>query len=59
MGFGRLAPRATPVQVNDTTSRSLTLGSRPRGHWYSFRVQAADRRGNLSKWTSATRIWVP
>ena len=44
---------------NDTTSRSLTLGSRAHGHWYSFRVQAADRRGNLSKWTSATRIWVP
>jgi uncharacterized protein YkwD len=44
---------------NDTTTRSLTLGSRQSGHWYSFRVQAADRRGNLSPWTSATRVWVP
>ena len=44
---------------NDTTARTVTLGSRPSGHWYAFRVQAADRRGNLSKWTSATRIWVP
>ena len=44
---------------NDTTARSLTLYNRAHGHWYSFRVQSADRRGNLSKWTSATRVWVP
>jgi len=44
---------------NDTTHRSLTMHSRPHGHWYSFRVQAADRRGNLSRWTGAKRIWVP
>ena len=44
---------------NDTTAKALTLYSRPHGHWYSFRVQSADRRGNLSKWTSTIRIWVP
>jgi hypothetical protein len=44
---------------NDTTSTSLTLADRPRGHWYGFRVQAADRRGNLSSWTSELRVWVP
>jgi hypothetical protein len=44
---------------NDTTSTALTLYSRPHGHWYGFRVQAADRRGNLSRWTSAKRVWVP
>jgi uncharacterized protein YkwD len=44
---------------NDTTATSLTLTHRARGHWYRFRVQAKDRRGNLSEWTSAGRVWVP
>lgn len=44
---------------NDTTATSLTLSDRPRGHYYSMRVQAADWRGNLSRWTSALRVWVP
>jgi uncharacterized protein YkwD len=44
---------------NDTTATRLTLRNRAHGHWYSFRVQSADRRGNLSKWTSTIRIWVP
>lgn len=44
---------------NDTTTTSLLLTGRARGHWYSFRVQAADQRGNLSAWTSARRAWVP
>jgi uncharacterized protein YkwD len=44
---------------NDTTATSLKLPDRLRGHWYAFRVRAADRRGNLSRWTSLTRIWVP
>ena len=44
---------------NDTTSTSMVLRNRRRGHWFSFRVQAADRRGTLSPWTSAIRIWVP
>lgn len=44
---------------NDTTATSLVLRDRARGHWYSLRVQAADRRGTLSRWTSEIRIWVP
>jgi len=44
---------------NDTTGTSLTLPGRKRGHWFWFRVQAADRRGTLSAWTPAIRIWVP
>lgn len=44
---------------NDTTATALSLSDRPRGHWYGFRVQAADRRGNLSRWTTESRIWVP
>lgn len=44
---------------NDTAATALTLTSRPPGHWYGFRVQAADRRGNLSRWTSEKRVWVP
>jgi uncharacterized protein YkwD len=44
---------------NDTTSRSLVLSNRARHHSYSFRVQSADRRGNLSAWTPVKRIWLP
>lgn len=44
---------------NDTTATALSLSNRARGHWYRFRVQAADRRGNLGRWTTASRIWVP
>jgi len=44
---------------NLTTSTSLGLSGRAHRHYYSFRVQAADRRGNLSAWTAAKRIWVP
>jgi uncharacterized protein YkwD len=44
---------------NDTTTTSLTLRNRAHGHWYRFRVQAKDRRGNLSEWTSAGKVWVP
>ncbi len=43
---------------NDTTRTALTLRHRARGHWYWFRVQSADRRGNLSKWTTPVRVWV-
>jgi cysteine-rich secretory family protein len=42
-----------------TTATSLSLGNRAHGHWYSFRVRAEDRRGTLSPWTAAIRIWVP
>lgn len=46
--------------VRDNTTRTRAVfPDRARGHWYGFRVQAADRRGTLSRWTSETRIWVP
>jgi len=44
---------------NHTTATSLRLANRLAGHWWTFRVQARDRRGNLSKWTSDIRIRVP
>lgn len=44
---------------NDTTMTWLGLSNRAHRHYYSFRVQAADRRGNLSAWTPIKRIWVP
>lgn len=44
---------------DNTTARALYLYNRARGHWYGFRVQAADRRGNLSRWTTETRVWMP
>ena len=44
---------------NDTDATAITIRDRARGHSYSIRVQAADRRGNLSKWTSAKTVWVP
>ena len=42
-----------------TTSTSLTLLNRAHRHWYSVSVRARDRRGNLSRWTTVVRIWVP
>ena len=46
--------------VRDNTTRTrASFPDRTRGHWYGFRVQAADRRGTLSRWTSEIRIWVP
>ncbi len=48
------------VQIRTNTIKtSLSLLSRPRGHWYTVRVQAKDRRGNLSGWTHGLRAWVP
>jgi uncharacterized protein YkwD len=44
---------------NDTTATSIKMGSRPHGHRYWIRVQSADRRGNLSAWTTAKSVWVP
>lgn len=46
------------VRDNTTSTRAAFL-DRARGHWYGFRVQAADRRGTLSPWTKEIRIWVP
>ena len=46
--------------VRDNTTRTRAVfPDRARGHWYGFRVQAADRRGTLSRWTKEIRIWVP
>ena len=47
------------VQIRTNTTRtSLTLLHRARGHWYTVRVQAKDRRGNLSSWSHGVRAWV-
>jgi uncharacterized protein YkwD len=43
----------------NTTSRSLRLLHRAHGHNYTVRVQARDRRGNLSAWSSGLRARVP
>ena len=48
------------VQIRTaTTKTSLSLLHRQRGHWYTVRVQARDRRGNLSAWSHGLRAWVP
>lgn len=48
------------VQIRSaTTKTSLSLLNRARGHWYTIRVQARDRRGNLSAWSHGLRAWVP
>jgi len=43
----------------NTTMTWLGLSNRAHRHTYSFRVQASDKRGNLSGWTAEKRIWVP
>jgi uncharacterized protein YkwD len=42
-----------------TTSHSITLSGRARHHTYYLRVQARDRRGNLSGYTSSLHVSVP
>ncbi len=44
---------------NDTTSKSLSLSNRSHGRYHGIRVRATDRRGNVGRWTSEVRIWVP
>jgi uncharacterized protein YkwD len=44
---------------DNTTSTSLSLANRPHGQYYSIRVRATDRRGNVGVWSSESRIWVP
>ena len=44
---------------DNTTSTSITLANRPHGRYYSIRVRATDRRGNVGAWSSESRIWVP
>lgn len=48
------------VRIRTATRKtSLSLLHRARGHWYSVRVQARDKRGNLSAWSRGLRAWVP
>ena len=42
----------------NTTSLAVLLRHRARGHHYSVRVQATDRRGNQSAWSAGLRAWV-
>jgi uncharacterized protein YkwD len=42
-----------------TTARSLSLGSRARGHCYSLRVRSRDNRGYVSLYTATVRVCVP
>ncbi len=42
-----------------TTATSIALSSRRHGHYYTIRVQARDRRGNLSSWSAGLWVWVP
>ncbi len=42
-----------------TTMTWLGLSNRHHQTCYSFRVQAVDKRGNLSAWTAVKRVWVP
>ncbi|MGP1674163.1 MAG: CAP domain-containing protein [Candidatus Limnocylindrales bacterium] len=44
---------------DNTTSTALTLANRAGGKSYSIRVRATDRRGNLSAWSSESRVGVP
>ena len=42
-----------------TTSTSIVLSARPRGHTYSIRVRDRDRRDNVSAWSAARSVRVP
>jgi uncharacterized protein YkwD len=42
-----------------TTAKSLSLGSRSRGHCYSLRVRSRDNRLYVSSYTAALRVCVP
>lgn len=42
-----------------TTSTSIKLYSRARGHYYAVRVRARDRNGNVGAWSSLSRVWIP
>jgi uncharacterized protein YkwD len=44
---------------DNTTGTRAVFRDRRHGHWFTFRVQAADWRGTLSTWTSEIRIRVP
>lgn len=42
-----------------TTATTKTRAALAGGHWYSLRVRARDRRGNVGPWSGESRIWVP
>jgi uncharacterized protein YkwD len=44
---------------DNTTRTTFSLYNRPHGRYYSIRVRATDRRGNVGAWSSESRIWVP
>lgn len=44
---------------DNITATTVTLRDRIHGRSYAIRVRATDRRGNVGKWTTASRIWVP
>ena len=44
---------------DNTTATKVRKNDRAGGHWYLFRVQSQDRRGNLSAWTVEAKVWVP
>jgi uncharacterized protein YkwD len=41
------------------TARSITISSRPHGHSFYVAVRARDRAGNLGRWSSPLRVYVP
>lgn len=49
-----------PIRVirTATTQHSITLPARARGHTYTVRVQARDRAGNLSGWSTGTSVTI-
>jgi uncharacterized protein YkwD len=44
---------------DNTSSTTISLVNRPHGRYYSIRVRATDRRGNVGAWSSERRVWVP
>jgi hypothetical protein len=44
---------------DNTLATSITLWNRSHGRYYSIRVRATDRRGNVGAWSSESRVWVP
>jgi len=44
---------------DNTTATTFSLANRAHGRYYSIRVRATDRRGNVGAWSSESRIWVP
>jgi uncharacterized protein YkwD len=55
----RMDSAAFSTVRSGTTATSLSLASRPRGHWYGVRVLSRDNRGYVSLWTAELRVWIP